>query len=318
MTDMHHVLEGLTALPDAHREALNWFHEHRNQEISWPSPRPSGMFLVNKAKGIHKPAGSAYALSVRESLGGPYPDRAPVYAADGSWTYPYFQERPDPDKRDSMFTNRALLACQRDRIPVGVIRQVKAKPNPRYKVLGLAFVGSWEKGYFNLMGLSPGGTNLSYIGDSATGEAAGPGDPEFNPASLEDARERIHTEIVRRQGQGKFRRLVLSAYGERCAVSGCDVAQAVEAAHIFPYLGVETNVVPNGLPLRADLHTLYDIGLIAIDPESMEVVVSPKLRETSYASLANQPVRLPDRPEYHPSRIALAKHLAWASEQWGS
>jgi hypothetical protein len=217
-----------------------------------------------------------------------------------------------------MFTNRALLACQRDRIPVGVIRQVKAKPNPRYKVLGLAFVGNWEDGYFHLIGLSPDGTNLSYTGDPAKDEAAGSDDAEFNPASLEDARQRIHTEIVLRQGQGKFRRLVLSAYGERCAVSGCDVAQAVEAAHIFPYLGAETNVVPNGLLLRADLHTLYDLGLIAINPDSMQVVVSPKLRATSYASLANQPVRLPELPEHHPSRLALGRHLAWASEQWHS
>lgn len=110
----------------------------------------------------------------------------------------------------------------------------------------------------------------------------------------------------------------MSAYGERCAISGCDVAQAVEAAQIFPYLGAETNVVPNGLPLRADLHTLYDLGLIAINPDSMQVVISPKLRATSYASLANQPVRLPERPEHYPSHLALGRHLAWASEQWRS
>ncbi|MFK3739704.1 hypothetical protein [Massilia sp. TN1-12] len=183
MTDLHRFLEGLIGLSEAHREALQWFHAHRDQEVSWPSPRPNGFFLVNKAKGIHKPAGSAYALSVRESLGGPYPDRAPVYEADGSWTYPYFQEQPDPEKRDSMFTNRALLACQRDRIPLGVIRQVKAKPNPRYKVLGLAIVGNWEDGYFNLRGLIPDGTNLSYIGELAKAEGAGSEDKEFNPAS---------------------------------------------------------------------------------------------------------------------------------------
>jgi len=92
------------------------------------------MFLVNKAKGIHKPAGSPYALSIRQSLNGPYPDRDPIVKADGSWTYQYFQEKPDPAKRDSMYTNVALLACQRDEIPVAVIRQVKAKPNSRYKV----------------------------------------------------------------------------------------------------------------------------------------------------------------------------------------
>jgi hypothetical protein len=274
------------------------------------------MFLVNKAKGIHKPAGSTYALSVRESINGPYQDREPIYAADGSWTYPYFQELPDPNQRDSMFTNRALLACQRDKIPVGVIRQVKTKPNPRYKVLGLAFVGEWEDGYFNLMGLNPNGASSSFSSDARGVGKAESDDEVFDPASLDDARKRIQTEIVRRQGQGKFRRTVLSAYGNRCAISGCDAPEAVEAAHIFSYLGAETNVVPNGLPLRADLHTLYDLGLIAIDPISMEILISPKLRETSYAALAGKKVRLPDHPEHQPSHLALGRHLKWALEQW--
>ncbi|MFC7514090.1 HNH endonuclease [Herbaspirillum sp. GCM10030257] len=48
--------------------------------------------------------------------------------------------------------------------------------------------------------------------------------------------------------------------------------------HIFGYLGAETNAVTNGPLLRSDLHTLYDRGLISIDPTSMAIVIVPRLQ----------------------------------------
>jgi putative restriction endonuclease len=106
--------------------------------------------LATKAKGIYKPAWSIYALSVRESLKGRYPDREPVYRTDGTWSYRYFQENRSVTARDDEFTNRGMLACSRDGVPVGVLRQVKPKPHPTYRILGLATVVSWDNGYFTL------------------------------------------------------------------------------------------------------------------------------------------------------------------------
>ena len=96
------------------------------------------------------------------------------------------------------------------------------------------------------------------------------------PESMEDARRRIEATIVLRQGQGAFRDSLLEAYGCRCAISGCDVPEALEAAHIIPYKGEHTNVVVNGLLLRADLHTLFDLGLIAIDTADLLVLLHPR------------------------------------------
>lgn len=286
--------------------------------MPWPKPMSDGTFLVNKAKGIHKPAGLEYAISVRESLGGPYADHDPVVRPDGSWTYKYYQEQPDPTKRDSQFTNVALLACKRDGIPVGVIRQVKAKPNPRYLVMGLALVQEWDDGYFRLEGFAPSGE----VGQLVPSGAAPPGTANatadsFNPNSVEDARRWINASIVRRQGQGAFRAAVLSAYAGRCAISACGVAEALEAAHIFRYLGTETNVVTNGLLLRGDLHTLYDLGLLAIDPSSMNVLLAPKLIGSEYGPLAGTVIRLPANEADHPNRTALAMHVSWAKSTWG-
>ena len=85
----------LTRLSDRHRTALLWFIERTGTDEAWPQPLPDGTLLASRAKGIYKPAWSQYALSVRQTLEGPYPDREPVVRADGTWSYPYFQEGKD-------------------------------------------------------------------------------------------------------------------------------------------------------------------------------------------------------------------------------
>jgi len=48
-------------------------------------------------------------------------------------------------------------------------------------------------------------------------------------------------------------------------ISGCNVQEALEAAHIRPYSECGTNKIANGLLLRADLHTLFDLHLMSLD-----------------------------------------------------
>jgi HNH endonuclease len=55
------------------------------------------------------------------------------------------------------------------------------------------------------------------------------------------------------------------------------VLDVLEAAHIYPYRGDSTNHVANGLLLRADLHTLLDCGLPAIDPDGLRVAMAPSI-----------------------------------------
>jgi hypothetical protein len=99
----------------------------------------------------------------------------------------------------------------------------------------------------------------------------------FSPTSIVDARLSIVRSVVQRQGQGDFRRALLHAYGGRCTISGCSIEAVLEAAHIIPYRGPETNHVQNGLLLRADLHTLFDLDLLWIDPDTLSVLVAPLL-----------------------------------------
>ena len=75
----------LDLLSPEHRDALEWFHERTGEVVPWPEQLPSGLYLVNRAKGIHKPKGWRYALSVRETLSGQYDNKEPEPLPDGSW-----------------------------------------------------------------------------------------------------------------------------------------------------------------------------------------------------------------------------------------
>ena len=78
--------------------------------------------------------------------------------------------------------------------------------------------------------------------------------------------ERLLQEVRRRLGQTEFRSALVDAYNSECAVTGCDVVDALEAAHLIPFCESESNVASNGLLLRADIHTLFDRHLIGINP----------------------------------------------------
>lgn len=283
----------LDSLPPEHRAALNWFHERTGQDISWPAPL-NGMFLVNKAKGIHKPQGLDYALSVRQSLDGPYDD-ALHWAPDGSWLLHYHHEGTDP----AYFTNRALNACRAAGIPVGVVLQVKSKPNPIYKVLGLGLVTDDKDGVFTI---GQYGTPM----ERAEGAVAVQLPTEaFDATSTVDARRKELKAIAVRRGQPAFRKRLMEAYGGACAISGCTTGPVLEAAHITPYRGAHTNHVKNGILLRADLHTLFDLGLLSIEPETYLVRVSSDLDGSDYAHMHGQRMRLPADESCWPDDAAL-------------
>lgn len=139
-------------LPPRHLLALRWFAGHTGSLEPWPDPLPDGTLLATKAKGIYKPSWSRYALSVRQTLESRYADRPLEIRGDDGWVYRYFQEDLDPAARDSLYTNRGLMACIRDSIPVGVMLQTKGKPDVRYRILGLGLVKDWSAGHFTIEG----------------------------------------------------------------------------------------------------------------------------------------------------------------------
>lgn len=157
-----------------------------------------------------------------------------------------------------------------------------------------------QRKYWPPVGLSRlGSVNMDEIEQEEAEQGA------FDPRDERDSRRRVLASIVRRRGQPQFRKKLLSLYAGRCAITGCTAEAALEAAHIMPYKGERTNVPSNGLLLRADVHTLFDLGLITID-SNWRVMVAEELGATEYADLDGQEIQLPSRSR--PNRKALTAH----------
>jgi hypothetical protein len=114
----------------------------------------------------------------------------------------------------------------------------------------------------------------------------------------------VDRQIRERRGQQQFRDALRKRYGDQCLVTGCKLVAVLEAAHIRPYRGEGDNHPENGLLLRSDIHTLFDLDLLGIEPEHLRVDLHPDVaKQKEYAPLAG--VALSCSDSQRPSREAL-------------
>lgn len=111
--------------------------------------------------------------------------------------------------------------------------------------------------------------------------------------------------IKYRQGQVQFRKNLLETY-KCCAITKEDCSLVLEAAHIQEYINKSSNHMQNGLLLRADVHKLFDNGLITITPD-YKIKVSEELPQT-YKKYNGEKIHLPDNLDNYPSKDALEWH----------
>ncbi len=120
--------------------------------------------------------------------------------------------------------------------------------------------------------------------------------------------------VKQRLHQASFREAVISAYSNRCALSGLPEPLLLDAAHIIidkdELLGQP--VVPNGIPLSKIHHAAFDAHLIGIDPD-YKVHVSDRLLELhdgpileALKNLDSGKIHLPNRAKDRPDRDRLA------------
>lgn len=137
----------------------------------------------------------------------------------------------------------------------------------------------------------------------------GDDETEEVPEGQDDEEYRLQS-IKTRRGQRRFRQALLAAYKGRCVVTGCRVEDLLEAAHITPHAEHTDYRVSNGLLLRADIHTLFDLNLLVID-EYYRIKVSERLRHSEYWTYNGRTLdRFPDLSADQPSRDALAARAA--------
>lgn len=142
---------------------------------------------------------------------------------------------------------------------------------------------------------------------TASGQAA-----EWTEEALSAARRGRPLEVRPRLGQATFRIAVLDAYSRRCAITGERSLPVIEASHIRPFAHGGDHAVRNGLPLRRDIHRLFDLGYVSVRPDST-FAVSQALRNEYengrvYYDLDGRDLREPLRPADRPDPGLLEWH----------
>lgn len=120
------------------------------------------------------------------------------------------------------------------------------------------------------------------------------------------------TLVLPRIGQGAFRIRVTDAYQRRCAVTGERTLPVLQAAHIKPYSEGGTHDLSNGLLLRSDIHTLFDLGYVTVS-KAFRFEVSKRIRENfengrDYYRLHGREIARPGRTSDCPEASVLEWH----------
>jgi hypothetical protein len=127
-----------------------------------------------------------------------------------------------------------------------------------------------------------------------------------------DLESKVHfrtAEVEQRVGQPEFRAELLHAYRNRCAISGCAIPEVLQAAHIQPVKSSGSHSVVNGLLLRADLHNLFDRGLLTVNAKYVVRFDSVVMTDPAYRRLHAKRLRvLPESVSERPSRKLLQRH----------
>lgn len=140
---------------------------------------------------------------------------------------------------------------------------------------------------------------------------------EQTPFIHEEERQRVIQLTSRVVRDRVFRRLVLQAYDQRCAVTGLQLINGggraeVEAAHIRPVEANGPDILTNGLALSGTVHWMFDRGLIGLE-DDLTILVSRQINDAdgvramiNRTGRALTPQRMSQRP--HPA------YLKWHRE----
>lgn len=133
-----------------------------------------------------------------------------------------------------------------------------------------------------------------------------------NPTAFDHLGGARQVQSLQRVGQDLFRRMVLTSYQGRCALTGIDDPKLLTASHILPWSEApDMRMRPtNGLCLNALHDRAFDRHLISFDPEG-RLLVSPRVSTTTREALLRGCKEGLDRPKrFAPDLDFLAQHRA--------
>lgn len=131
-------------------------------------------------------------------------------------------------------------------------------------------------------------------------------------------REYVTRAVMERLHQGQFRRMVLRAYNEQCAICRIRHLELLDAAHILADrhpLGEP--LVSNGLGLCKIHHSAYDTDILGVDPDTRVHIREDILAERDgpmlrhgLQELHGTKLTVPKKPALQPNRDFLAERFA--------
>lgn len=213
--------------------------------------------IWNYQKGIFKPGAvgrDGAALSIQTSVESPYEDEHDLDA--GRIAYKF--RGTDPSQPDNVALRRAMER----QLPL--IYLVAVDPGV-YDVIAPVFAVEENRARLQ----------FTIVADTVSRR----GFPE-DAVAREVRREYITRSVLQRLHQQQFRRMVLRAYREQCAICRLRHVQLLDAAHILPDRhprGVAA--IPNGVGLCKIHHSAYDSNIIGIDADAQIHVRQDILRE---------------------------------------
>ncbi|MFN2511722.1 MAG: HNH endonuclease [Pyrinomonadaceae bacterium] len=253
--------------------------------------------FINPQRGIFKPRQMRFLLSIKTVFPKPggkvwYDDQRNVHSQifEGEETIDYAFMGQDPEAAD----NRWLREAFENQVPLIYFLGIAPA---RYHPIFPVFIFGWDRKTLK--------ARVSF--SMSEQESMRPPESSIERRyALRLVQQRLH--------QASFREAVITAYDNRCALSGLPEPLLLDAAHIIfdkdELLGQP--VVPNGIPLSKIHHAAFDAHLIGIDPD-YNVHVSDRLLDHSdgplleaLKKLNSGTIHLPGRAKDRPDRDRLA------------
>lgn len=256
--------------------------------------------FATRPKGIFKPRQMTHLLSIRTVVPRPgrgiwYHDQERVHGQifDAQDVVDYAFSGTNPLDSD----NQLLLNAYKN--DIAIIYFIGVAPGV-YEACFPSFISGWDAN-----------ESCAYVGFGQL--------DRDRPVKPENAVDRRYSmgKVKRRLHQSRFREMVMTAYGCRCALSGLPETGLLDAAHIVPDVDERLGqpLVRNGILLSKLHHAAFDKHLIGIDP-MFRVHVSEQLFDQSdgpmlgaLKSLRDKEILLPDNHADWPDRERLAQRF---------
>lgn len=255
--------------------------------------------LVGPGMGIFKPKQLADGpITLRTQLASVYRD-APLESGAGL----RYDFAPPAREYDNDGLKRL---CELRRPLVYLIQVAPKSQGSEYAIISPVFVTDWDdqRRLFDIAFSVRAMRRLASAGADhvAEREAVDRVEPAYRMVEL---RARLH--------QAHFRRLVLGAYRQRCAVCELRVRPLLDAAHLVPdHAGGEASV-QNGLGLCVLHHRAFDRGVLRVRPDYTVAIDRHVVRDgDAFAGLAlrdfeGRRISLPRGRDQWPSQEALLR-----------